>query len=172
MSTIQSCQIHRVLRARLGGHRLWMAPARTIYTWSLWCILIKKKDIWQIDVRVLSKTTPTLFDHLANWVLSKFSSQENCAPHLSFSSRMCWVLSSTARTSSVLDLLEPFFSILSSGRSSFLCFPNLRKRKSETSGRKCLSLFIRFSNCQNMTFGSTKAIFVQMTSNLLKSDWT
>lgn len=140
MSTIQSCQTLRVLRARLGGHRLWMAPAGTIYKWSLWCVLVY---IPHIDVGVLSKTTQTLFDHLANWVLSKFSSQENCASHLSFSSRICWVFSSTARTTSVLDLLEPFFSILSSGRSSFLCFPNLKKRKSESSGRKCLSLFTR-----------------------------
>lgn len=35
MSTIQSCQIRRGLRARLVGQRLWMAPVRTIYKWSL-----------------------------------------------------------------------------------------------------------------------------------------
>lgn len=32
MSTIQSCQIYRGLRAPLGGQRLWMALARTSYS--------------------------------------------------------------------------------------------------------------------------------------------
>lgn len=35
MSTIQSCQIHRGLRAPLGGQCLWMAKATTIHKWSI-----------------------------------------------------------------------------------------------------------------------------------------
>lgn len=66
-------------------------------------------------------------------------------PYLSCSSRMCWVSSSTARTSPCLDLLEPFLSILSSRLSSLLCFPNLKNRKGER-GFKWKSDFSLLSN--------------------------
>ena len=47
--------------------------------------------------------------------------------HLSCSSLIRRVSSSDACMSSALDLLEPFLSILSPGRSSLRCFPNLSK---------------------------------------------
>lgn len=96
-------------------------------------------------------------------------------PHLSCSSRMCWVSSSTARTSPCLDLLEPFLSILSSRLSSLLCFPNLKNRKGkrEFKWKSDFSLLsqhasvflhewseIKVSKCQNSTGNSTFLIIL------------
>lgn len=76
MSTIQSCQIHRVLRVRLGGHRLWMVLARTIYKWSLWCIFFKKgifhRSTWECLQRLpQSCLTIRMIGCAANFLVKK-----------------------------------------------------------------------------------------------------